>query len=314
MHSPHRHWLAVPLALALLGGCSTNNDPMSADGSGTDADDQTQVTQEVARQPDVVEDGIYESEGSVAIGAEGAGVGTAGLDAEIRPLTFWRTIRSVDRRYDVRLSDPDSTGRPTTALVTVHKQLHGTFNILTGDLPLDSSRSVVRKRLDDHWVRRVMLKRIPVAVATTSNTRRWGWRVAAISGVEITSREATSAIVSLRVQTAGFDSTVTDPLELFRLRAITKFEAGTEVTLTATTSRNDDVVVLHHRDGRFRFHNNGDNTYTGVWRVGRGAGLRHVGVNALSHGTLFDDTLPYDSKSWILPYVVRPTELAEYAE
>lgn len=312
MHSPKRHWLALPLALALVAGCSKNNELMSPDSSTADADDQTLVTQEVARQPDVVEDGTYESEGNVTL--EAGATGSASLDAAITPLTYWRTIRSIDRRYDVRLSDPDSTGRPTTALVIVHKQLHGTFNILTGDVPVDSARSVVHKRLNDHWVRRVLLKRIPANEPSPSNARRWAWRVAATSGVEVTSNDATSTILSLRVQATGLDTTVTDPLELFRLRAITKFEAGTEVTLTATTSRNDDIVVLHHREGRFRFHNNGDNTYTGVWHVGRGAGLRHVGVNALSNGTLFDDTLPYDSKSWILPYVVRPTELAEYAE
>jgi hypothetical protein len=37
-----------------------------------------------------------------------------------------------------------------------------------------------------------------------------------------------------------------------------------------------------------------------------------VGVNALSSGTLFDDQAPYDSKAWIVPCVVNPTELAEF--
>ena len=34
-------------------------------------------------------------------------------------------------------------------------------------------------------------------------------------------------------------------------------------------------------------------------------GLKHVAVNALSRGTLFDDVAPYDSKAWAIPYVAE---------
>ena len=98
----------------------------------------------------------------------------------------------------------------------------------------------------------------------------------------------------------------------FRLRAVLRFAPDDTVRLTATTLRNDDVVVLQQSDRRFRLHNNGDDTYTGVFRTGLLDGMRHVGVNALSHGTLFDDAAPYDSQAWIVPYVVRPLELAAW--
>jgi hypothetical protein len=39
-------------------------------------------------------------------------------------------------------------------------------------------------------------------------------------------------------------------------------------------------------------------------------GLRHLAVNALSHGTLFDDALPYDSKAWALPFRVISADVA----
>jgi hypothetical protein len=39
--------------------------------------------------------------------------------------------------------------------------------------------------------------------------------------------------------------------------------------------------------------------------------LRHIGVNVLSRGTLFDDQLPYDSQAWILPFMVKPNQMAE---
>ena len=44
------------------------------------------------------------------------------------------------------------------------------------------------------------------------------------------------------------------------------------------------------------------------------AGVHHLGVNALSRGAIFDDRAPYDSQAWILPYVVRPTELADLGD
>ena len=40
-------------------------------------------------------------------------------------------------------------------------------------------------------------------------------------------------------------------------------------------------------------------------------GVHHFGVNALSHGTLFDDQAPYDSQSWIEPFIVHPLALAD---
>ena len=66
---------------------------------------------------------------------------------------------------------------------------------------------------------------------------------------------------------------------------------------------------LYLRDMRFRLKNNGDDTYSGTFRTGWLTGVRHFGVNALSHGTLFDDTAPYDSQRWVLPYVLAPERL-----
>src|SRR4029077_15393456 len=108
------------------------------------------------------------------------------------------------------------------------------------------------------------------------------------------------------------DTTIDNPLAFWYLRRFVKVNAMEEGTLTVTTDANDDVVFLMSSQGRFRFHNNGDGTYTGTWRAPWFAGIRHVGVNALSHGTLYDDSAPYDSQAWILPYVVRGFDCAEF--
>jgi hypothetical protein len=176
----------------------------------------------------------------------------------------------------------------------------------------------VRKPLDDRWVRRIALHRVP-------GTDRW--RIVATSGVRVTAKDATTRITSLRLQGAGLDTTIAHPLELFPLRGILKLQPGTPLTLTVTTERNDDVVVLCRMGHRVRFQNNGDGTYTGTWLVpdprmgqepgGMGPGpmmqppVLHLGVDVLSHGTLFDDQAPYDSQAWILPAIILPDVIAD---
>lgn len=319
-----RFLLAMSLlaTIGLNAGCgkSTVNSPAST--SDLPSIDQAQVASVVATEPEVVEDGQFESADITGLSA-GAGTGATGTLDAINPLRFWRVITSVERSFEFAFADSDSTGRPTTAVVTVHKSLAGNFNVLTGapggdSTALDSSLSVIRKPLADHWVRRILLKRAPAA-----DSAGRAWRVVATSAAVVTSREATTRITSLRFQTAGVDTTITGPRHFFYLRRILRLEPGTPVTLTVTTLKNDDVVVMCRAGHRFRFHNNGDNTYTGVWQVPdlrRGNGPQpgpgrppvfHFGVNALSHGTLFDDQAPYDSQAWVLPVVLAPDQVAD---
>lgn len=272
---------------------------------------QAEVTATLAAEPDLVEDGIAEDPMQTTID----GGAPAGATVAIHPLTFWRHIDRVTRTFDFAFADTDSTGQPTTAHVTVRKQLVGTFNILTGPVeptstpPPSDSLKVVHKPLEDHWVRNLLLKRVPGDAGDDRSTR---WRVTATSGVQVTSKGATTNITSVRVQSGGLDTTITDALALFRLRRVLRFAGGSDVTITLTTGRNDDVALLYLRDRRFRLTNNGDGTYSGTFRVGLITGVRHFAVNALSHGTLFDDTAAYDSQAWILPYVVAPTQLADF--
>jgi hypothetical protein len=309
-------------AVGLSAGCG--KDPVTSPSSKSDRPslDQAEVASVVAMAPEVVEDGQFESTEITSLGS-GPGPGAAGALAAVNPLRFWRVITSVERRFEFAFADSDSTGRPTTAIVTVHKSLAGRFNVLTGvpggdSTALDTSVGVIRKPLADRWVRRVLLQRMPASDSTPS-----AWRVVATSGARVTSLNATTRIASLRFQTAGLDTTLTDPLHFFHLRRILKLEPGTPVVLTVTTLRNDDVVVMCRFGHRFRFRNNGDNTYTGVWQVPdlrQGNGPRpgpgrppifHFGVNALSHGTLFEDQAPYDSQAWLLPVVLAPDRVPD---
>lgn len=306
MSTPHRLTLALALVAGLLAGCGRNT--VSGPAASGSSQDQSAVTSVLAQSPSAVEDGEFESNEPTPID----GTAPAGAYAAIAPLRYWRTITHVDRRFEFAFADTDSTGHPTTAVVTVLKHLTGTFNILVGvpgsdSAGIDSAFNVIHKPLDDRWVRRILLKRL----RTVDGAARW--RIVATSGVKVTSKDATTRIVSLRVQTATTDTTLTEPLRFFYLRRLLQLAPGTQVTLTVTTLRSDDVVVLQLHDRRFKFHNNGDNTYTGVWTVPLLAetGLHHFGVNALSRGTLFDDQAAYDSQAWLLPFVIRPDEVAE---
>ena len=313
----------LPLVLiAALAGCSKKSGEAPnavtnpGGSSGGTQMNEAEVSATMAAEPDLVEDGLAEDamETTLDSGAP------TGATAAIRPLTFWRHIdpTRTKRTFEFVFADTDSTGQPTTVHVTVRKALFGTFDILAGPLepttplPPRDSLSVVRKPLEDHWVRHLLLRRVPIDPTIDRTDTRPRWRIAATSGVQVTSKGATTDITSLRVQSGALDTTITDPLALFRLRRLLRFGGGSEVTLTLTTGRNDDVALLYLRDRRFRLTNNGDGTYTGTFRAGTFAGVHHFGVNALSHGTLFDDTAPYDSQAWILPYVVDPTQLADF--
>jgi len=312
--------LAVLIVAAV--GCSKNtNKVIAPDGStpsgGGAAAEQAQISSVLAQTPELVDDGLAESSEQASLGTDGL----TGAAALLHPLHYWRRIESVNRTFEFAFTDTDSTGRPTRALVTIRKVLRGSFNILNDDAPGDSippdtsTTHVVHKRLADLWERNVLLRRVHAAEDPT----RTVWKVAAVSGVKITSFHGQDAlptfgvtrVVRLRIQSASGDTTINDPLALFRLRSIPGFQAGENVTLTATTLRNDDVVVLVRAGDRRRFHNNGDNTYTIFWRASPETGAHHVGVNALSRGTLFDDAAPYDSQTWLFPYLVKPEELPE---
>jgi hypothetical protein len=333
-----RSLLLLAGVAALLAGCGKKN-PTAANGvmgPGGSAVDQAAVSGVVAATSSLVDDGLMESADQALFSA-----GTAGTASAVRPLHFWRRITGVQRNYQFAFSDTDTTGRPTKAVVTVQKTLTGTFNLVFDATPDDTmlfdTVGVVHKPLNDLWTRRILLRRVHRDVEGDMvlgsgpedgddhdghHGHRDEWKVAGISGVDVRSFNPLSEqpqpafgvtkIQSLRIQTATLDTTVTDPLEFLMLHRIHIFGPAEDVTLTATTASNTDVVLLVRTGLRRRFHNNGDNTYTLTWHTSPEDGIHHFGVNALSNGTLFDDQAPYDSDAWIFPYAIQPCFIAEY--
>lgn len=299
-------FLPLLSAVALLAGCGKNGMSVAPGSNTSGSPDQVQVDQQLAAHPEVLDDGGLSTDPSHASLTTTGGASPASITAAIQPLFFWRETRRSDRTFEFAFSDTDSTGRPTQAIVTVFRTLTGNFNIVVGD-SMTASGHVISKPLEDHWVRRVALRRMRLTA-----TGMPVWRIVGASAVKITARNASEQIASLRVQTAGLDTTLTDPLQLFRLRALVRIAPDTPVTLTVTTNHADDIVLLHAADRRFRFHNDGGGVYSGTWMTPDWPGLRHVGIDAITHNTLFDDTAPYDAQQWMLPYVVVGHEFGDF--
>jgi hypothetical protein len=296
----HRPWFPTLLVAALaLAGCG-RTDSLQGPSTGPAAgSDDAEIAAALAASPEYVNEGVWQDETPVTL-EEGSGF------AAIRPLRFWREIRQVETDLHTEFLNPDANGRPQLAIVTIRRNLHGSFNIVAGQVEgEDTTRSLVRKPLDDLWTRRIALVRLPMP-EDTANSR---WRLAGTSGVDVRTRGGDTRVLSLRIESTDLDTTITDPLELHRLRRVLKLAPGDEVRLTATTADPSDVVLFHGFDARRRFANHGDGSHSFRFPSGQFPGLRHFGVDALSHGTLFDDAEAYDANAWILAYAVVPERL-----
>jgi hypothetical protein len=100
-------------------------------------------------------------------------------------------------------------------------------------------------------------------------------------------------------------------LAFIRLRNLPRLVPDQDVTITVTTTHDDDVVVLAPTAiGGCGCTTTPTATYTGVFPAGALLhGMRHLGLDAISHGSLFDDQAPYDSQRWVFPFLFVPDTL-----
>src|SRR5204863_8330907 len=120
--------------LLLLAGSGKGGSMMAPQTAATS--DPSTATEEIARHPELVDDGMYASDTQAPAGSA---TSQAGTFAAIRPLFFWRQITRIERSFEFAFSDTDSTGAPTTAVIIVHKRLTGTFNVVARDSGGDAS-------------------------------------------------------------------------------------------------------------------------------------------------------------------------------
>jgi len=301
MNSPHPWRALTALALAVtLASCSKSTSPVA--GGGSASAEQLAVATAISGTSGILTDSLLDQITTpAALDAQpvaGGLAGSASVQAAITPRMWWRTVHETSASFTYAFSDSDSTGRPRQADLVVTRQLAGTLHIFKA-LPTDSTRldstDIVTKPIADTWVRHVRLNR--VAATGSAHT---AWRVTGASVAQVTSPGTGEQILSVRLQATGIDTTVADPTALWQFHQLFHMLAGDSVTVTATTTHTNDVVLCYWHDRRERFHSNGDGTYTYKLRLPalEHGGERFIGVTALSHGTLYDNATAYDSFAW----------------
>lgn len=287
--------IILAFAAALAGGCGKS----STAPAPTQTGDLAQVSATLANSASLVDDGLAESTSQVTASLGPAG--TASVETAIRPFTWWQSIAAETRTWTFAWSDSDSTGHPRTCIATLTKHMTGSL-IVVPVSPSDSTQpdtTRITKALDKTLTRQVKLQ-----LLSLSSGRQW--KVVALTGAFVTTPNAVTHLQSIRIHTSsGIDTLITDPRAFFTLRQVLTFAGNDSVTVTATTLRTDDAVYIHRWDWRHRLKNNFNGTYSFTWVTSTWSGWRHFGIQAMSHGSIYDDTLPFDTEAWHLPFRVN---------
>jgi len=222
---------------------------------------------------------------------------TSTLGNPITPIFWWREADG-DPAFGLEIqvnSERDS------AFVTLTLHISGTLhNIADTGMGIDT----VDKPLND------IATRYAIFLKDTVETYHQGWRLYKISGVEVVSDTVTVAIDSVTIVSSRYPHTsLTDPLALFLLDDALKFTQGEGVSLWVYANDGTADVYFHlWRETnwlRWGFRNEGGGVHFGVWTTPLEANVYHTGFDILQHETLWDDTYPYDSNVWLLPFVVE---------
>ena len=269
--------ILIPLVILfafMIIGCSENSttsptDVESGENQFDKAADDASISELIIEEEGEVED--YREEDDLEEPFE-----------EVYPIRFGRQITARTVTKEIIYEDENH------ATVTVNATLQGIFHILTED-------SVhIEKPFTDYAYRTYDMER----VGDLADKHR-GWHIMAASGTEFWTENNTTEIVQIHVVAGDVDSVITTVSEKIPREQILTLPAETEVTLTVTTLLPDDALFLHKR-GHLRrpLDVNGDNTYTITFDTPSQEGIAHLTVDAMSHGTLFDDEEPYDANAW----------------
>ena len=124
----------------------------------------------------------------------------------------------------------------------------------------------------------------------------------------IASENTTRQINSVRFVSGSVDETITSVSELVLIEDLLTLPASdvpTQVDVTVDTGDASDIVVLHvRREHRIHLTSNDDGTFSGSFMTAPRRGPRHIAVDVLSNGTLFDDLEAYDNVAWGIPFLV----------
>ncbi len=200
----------------------------------------------------------------------------------------------------------------------------GNFFIVAKDTANPTSvGTLYKKEMKNTVARRALFKQI----AHTKN-RRKNWKLHGISGSELVSENCTITIDQVKIIASNSQSwTITNPMDFFTTIAeIPTFQPKDSIKVYVTLQNTNDfpekpgsTVLLRYRNdrgmhrARKAFHDDGvypdeaagDGIYSGMWIIGHRRGVFHAFVDVIDNGTLYDDTAPYNSRAWGIPYAVH---------
>ena len=271
----------------------------------------------------VVEDNMdyFTTDGLNDDGAQPVSYSTGGFlkpEAFIEPIKFGRkgffTLESLNviKNEDGLLE-----------AVVVHS-FDGNFFIVAKDTANPTSvGTLYKKEMKNTVTRRALFKQI----AHTKN-RRKNWKLRGISGSELVSENCTITIDEVKIIASnGHSWTITNPMDFFtNIEEIPTFQPKDSIEVYVTLQNTNDwaekpgvTALLRYRNdrgmhrARKSFHDDGiapdkvagDGIYSGMWIIGHRRGVFHAFVDVIDNGTLYDDTAPYDSRAWGIPYAVH---------
>ncbi|GJM44094.1 MAG: hypothetical protein DHS20C21_09360 [Gemmatimonadota bacterium] len=286
-----RHFSLLTLfgtALALQGCMNSDDSPLSDSGAAS-------ATEEEAIQVVAFEEEGDLTDTEVRFFDDEAGFALAPINTH----AWKRQVLDRSRTIDISIEQPGDA--PATADVTITSEVSGLLH-----LAVCETDELVRltKEFSDTGVRSLFFER----VRPGTDLRHRGWKLQAISGMLIESPGTTREIRSVRVQAGDVDETITNVTDLVRVGNLLTLPSGSEVVVTVDTGDATDAVFLHRRHARHRaeLENNGDGTFTGKFNVANAQrGFRHLAIDVLSDGTLYDDEERYDNVVWGIPFFVR---------
>jgi len=295
-------WSALVVIVA--SGCGGKS---STSPSSTQTGDQGQVAGVLSAAATLTDDGLDEDPSRVSASVvagdfqRGELSDPSATEALIRPFAWWQNVTQITPTLTFAFADTDGSGRPTSCIVTISKHMTGSLIVIptsaTDTTQADSSH-VISKPLDKTLTREIKLSRLLIG------TERL-WKVTQVTGAYVSTVSPQTDLISLHIHTtSGVDTTIMSPLQWFSLRHVLTFAANDTVTVTATTSRTNDPVFIHRWDWRHRLRNNLDGTYTFSWVTSAWDGWRWFGIQAMSHGSIYDDTAPFDMVAWHFPFRV----------
>ena len=319
------------LAILLIMGCKTNNTV----GPESERPPDGVTSEQSAMQQLALQDGFVQNDEQTFDddAVELMDYETLGLYkpiSEITPLRFGRFIDSITTRVLITAQPGDST-----AIALVTKNIFGKFKIKalssTGDtLP------IIQKPFHDISTRNILFKRVNRSVELY-----WkNWIPVASSLVDGGTVSPNNHIDITRVEMFlpnGDTVTVTEPNNQYLLYRwiwtfrrwhdirmdVPELNIGDRVRIRVTIqSDQSDTDFVALRLGFDRFHKKrvrltfiserpiGGNTFERVfetsWAIHPRLGLFHAGVDAMTKGTVRDDTAPYSVNWWGVPFRVHP--------